>query len=68
MPSDLSPLELHGNAVTVEVVKLLKRFDEQEIDRKPDGAAPIGISTEEASARFCRFVVHAMFVAVTFIA
>ena len=32
--------------IAVVVMKLLQRFDDQEIHREPDGAAPIGIAAE----------------------
>src|SRR5262245_1862256 len=49
---------------TVEVVELLKGLDQQVIDRKPDRAPPVGVSTEQIGARLGRFVVHAMLLAV----
>src|SRR5262249_53416879 len=46
-----------GRALDFEIVaqvmvKLLKRFDDQVVDREPDGASPVGIAAEEARARF----------------
>src|SRR5436309_5234648 len=55
-------LDLKAGAV--EVVELLEGLDQQVVDGKPDRSAPVGISAEEARARFCRFVVHAVFVAI----
>src|SRR5207249_4136432 len=46
-------------AGTIEVVELLKGLDQQVVDGKPDRSAPVGISAEEARARFCRFVIQA---------
>ncbi len=34
----------------------LQRFDEQEIHRKPDRAAPIGIAAKQAGFRFARLI------------
>src|SRR5262245_49825880 len=42
------------------VMKLLQRFDQQEVDREPDGAAPVRIAAEQPRARFRRLVIHAM--------
>src|SRR5215472_10280693 len=43
-------------AVPVIVVKLLKRLDDQEVDRKPHGAAPIGVASEDPRSRLARLV------------
>ncbi len=43
---------------------LLQRFDEQVIDRKPDGTAPVGVATEKPRGRIARFVVNAMLAAI----
>src|SRR3974390_1275342 len=45
-------------------MELLQRLHEQEVDGKPDRTSPVGIPTEESSARLTRLVpddvVHAM--------
>src|SRR5262245_53226940 len=48
---------LDGEVVTVVVMKLLQRLDDQVIDREPDRSAPVRIAAEEARPRFGRFVV-----------
>src|SRR4029453_19231562 len=55
-------LDLKAGAV--EVVELLESFDQQVVDGKPDRSAPVGVSAEEARARFCGFVVHAVLVTI----
>src|SRR2546425_1916137 len=55
-------LDLEAGAV--EMVELLKGLDQQVVDGKPDRPTPVGVSAEEARARFRRFVVHAVFVAI----
>ena len=40
------------------IVKTLQRFDEQIVERKPDGSAPIGIAAELPGLRFGRRVAH----------
>src|SRR5439155_934996 len=55
-------LDLKARAV--EVVELLKGLDQQIVDGKPDRSAPVGVSAEETRARFCRLVVHAVFIAI----
>src|SRR5437667_4307735 len=55
-------LDLEAGAV--EVVELLKGLDQQIVDGKPDRSAPVGVSAEETRARFCRLVVHAVFIAI----
>src|SRR5579859_6493488 len=42
--------------VTVILVEFAQRLDQQEIDREPDRAAPVGIATEERGAGLARFV------------
>ena len=41
------------------VVKLLQRFDDEEIHRKPDRAAPVRVATEEAAVGLSGLVAHA---------
>src|SRR5262249_7074274 len=58
-----------GRALDFEIVaqvmvKLLKRFDDQVVDREPDGASPVGIAAEQASARFGWLVPDAVVCAV----
>src|SRR5512145_965023 len=55
-------LDLEAGAV--EVVELLKGLDQEVVDGKPDRSAPVGVSTEEAGARFCGFVVHTVLAAI----
>src|SRR5277367_2580843 len=47
-------------SVAQKMVKLLKRFDQKKIHRKPDRPAPIRISAEESRRRFPRLVIHTM--------
>src|ERR1700674_1090804 len=42
------------------VVKLLQRFDQEIVQRKPDGAAPVRIAAKESAGGLCRFVIHAV--------
>jgi hypothetical protein len=39
-------------------MELLQRLNQEEIHRKPDGAAPVGVATEDPGVRFRRLVVH----------
>src|SRR5258705_4693275 len=48
----------------VIVVKFLKRFHEQVVDRKPDGPTPIGIAAEKTGRGFRRLVVHTVRISV----
>ena len=43
---------------------LLQRLDQQEIEREPDGTAPVRVSAEQAGRRFRRRVVEREFLAV----
>src|ERR1700752_497665 len=45
--------------ITVVVMKLLQRLDDEKVDRKPYGAAPVGIATEYRGVRFPRLVAYA---------
>src|SRR5437588_10284248 len=44
--------------VAVVMMKLLERFDEQIIDRKPNRSAPIGIAAEDSGLRFGGLVIY----------
>jgi hypothetical protein len=44
--------------VAEKMVEFLQRFDEKEIDGKPDRSPPIGIPSKKARGRFCGFIVH----------
>jgi len=52
--------QLDGELVAVEVMKFLERFDEQKIDGKPHGPAPVGVSSEDPRARVGRLIIDAM--------
>src|SRR6266567_6836495 len=41
-------------------MKLLKRLDEQVVHREPNGAAPVGIATEQPGRRFAWLIVDAV--------
>src|SRR5262249_55562480 len=55
---------LDAVAVAEIVVELLERFDDQEIDGKPDRPAPVRVAAEQPGGRFRRFVIDAVVVAV----
>src|ERR1039458_4620587 len=42
------------------VVEFLERFDDQVIEREPDGSAPIGVAAEEAACRFAGLIADAV--------
>src|ERR1700747_380155 len=44
--------------IPVVVMKLLQRFDQQKIDRKPDRAAPVGVTSKQTAVRFSRLITH----------
>ena len=44
--------------VTVIVVEFLQRLNDEEIDGKPDGAAPVGVAAKQAGAGLGRLVVQ----------
>ena len=44
--------KLHFQGVAVVVVEFLQRFDDQEVDRKPDRPAPVRVASEKAAVRF----------------
>src|SRR5262250_360051 len=50
--------KFHAEILTEVAIKLLQRFDEKEVQRKPDGAAPVGVPAEKVRLRFGRLVVH----------
>src|SRR4029077_7510174 len=52
--------QLDSEALAIEVMKFLERFDQQKIDWKPYRPAPGGVSSEEPSGRLGRFVVDPM--------
>src|SRR6516164_989834 len=52
---------LHSKTVTIEVVVALKGFDQEIVDRKPHGAAPIRVATEDIGGGFCGGVINAEF-------
>ena len=54
----------HFEIIAEEIVKLLERFDEEEIEGKPDGASPIRITAKQIRRRFGRLIVQFEFVTV----
>ena len=50
---------LHLEIFAKIMVKLLQRFDQQIVHRKPDRPPPVRISAEQTGRRFGRLVVHA---------
>src|SRR5712691_3387462 len=54
----------YGQAIAVKVVQLLQRLDQQVVDRKPDGAAPVRVTPEQPGAGLRRLVIHPVFRAV----
>src|SRR5262249_34467711 len=44
--------------VAVIMMKLLKRFDQQIVNRKPNRAAPVGVAAKNSTLRLGRFVIH----------
>src|SRR5262249_55926966 len=46
------------------VMKLLKRFDDQIVDREPDRSAPVRVPAKQTGARFSRLVGDAMLAAI----
>ena len=55
-----------GEIVGVVGVVFAEGFDEEEVDRHPDRAAPVGVAAEEAGVGLARGVVDAVGVAVDF--
>ena len=39
-------------------MELLERFDEEEVDGKPNRAAPVGIPAEQACLSLARLIIH----------
>ena len=58
--------EFGGEGVAVVGVVFAEGFDEEEVDRHPDRAAPVGVAAEEAGVGLARGVVDAVGVAVDF--
>src|ERR1700730_2437166 len=54
--------KLHLEVLTVIVMKLLQRLDEQKIHRKPNRAPPIRIAAEHTRARFRRLIIDTAYV------
>ena len=50
----------HFEVVAEVMMKFLQRFDDQVIQREPDGTAPVRIAAEKAGAGFSRLIVHAI--------
>ena len=48
--------------VTQEIMELLKRFDDQEIDREPDGPSPVRVAAEEPGLRLRRLIIDSVFI------
>src|ERR1039458_3553767 len=42
------------------VVEFLERFDDQVIEREPDGSAPVGVAAEEAAGGFAGLIADAV--------
>lgn len=55
-----SPGTLDSQHVAVKEVVAFQRFDQEIIDREPDGATPVRVPAEEAARRFTRDIVDAM--------
>src|SRR6266851_2044994 len=55
---------LHFEILAIVMVKLLQRFDQQIVHRKPDRPAPIGIAAEDFGGGFRRLVLHAVHMAI----
>src|SRR6516165_6031827 len=53
--------DLHSKTVTIKVVVALKGFDQEIVDRKPHGAAPIRVATENRGSGFSGSVISAEF-------
>src|SRR6516225_9690105 len=46
------------------MVELLKRLDEEKVDRHPDGTAPVGVAAEKGGGGLSRLVIHTIDTAV----
>src|SRR6267154_3845164 len=55
---------LYFKILSIIVMKPLKRFDKEIIYRKPNRAAPIGISAKQGVLAFSRRVLHAEFISI----
>src|SRR5438067_1279128 len=55
---------LHLEIVAVEMVVPLERLDEQVVDRKPHGPAPVGVPAEVLRVHIPRHVFHSVLLAV----
>src|ERR1700692_2462398 len=55
-----SSRELDFEIVTDIVVEFLQGLDQQKIHRKPDGATPVRIASEDSGQRFARLIVHSV--------
>src|SRR5690348_1035964 len=51
---------LHFEIVSQVVMEFLERFDQEIVDREPDGPAPIRVATEKSGAGLRRLVVNAI--------
>jgi hypothetical protein len=49
---------LHSKTVTQEAVELPQRLDDQEIDRKPDGAPPVRVASQKSAVRIGGDVIY----------
>src|SRR6187399_1537425 len=55
---------LHSERIAEIMIELLQRFDQQKINRKPDGPAPIRVAAKKARCRFGGFITHAVLASV----
>src|SRR6266699_3685940 len=46
--------------IAVVVIEFLERLNKQVVKRKPDWAAPIGVTSKQFGVRFSRLVLHAI--------
>src|SRR5262244_1482311 len=49
---------LDAEVIAIVVMELLQRFDDEEIDRKPDRSAPVRVAAEQSAVGFARLVAH----------
>src|SRR5262249_43855656 len=54
----------HLNRVTKEIVEFLQRLHQEKVQREPDRAAPVRISSEQAAVRLGRLVRDPVFMPV----
>ena len=52
---------LHLEFVAEEVMELLKRLDDQEVDREPDRTSPVGVAAKQPGLRLRRLIVDLVF-------